>query len=222
MLEVKALSARYGAVIAVRSIDLSVATGNIVALVGPNGAGKSTALRSIMGQHLEQEGSVVVDDTDVSQRGAVIASRSGLAIVPQGRRLFATLTVEEHYMLSGSRASDDAMRPEEIEEFFPGLARRRSVRSASLSGGEQQMLAIARAVLTGPRYILMDEPTEGLAPSIVENVAAMVQHLPRRGIGVLITDEHNGPLTHTADELIHIDRGSIELQADNGNQEATT
>lgn len=209
MLEIRNLTARYGAVHAARRIDLTLERGEVAVLVGSNGAGKSTLLRSIMGQHTDCDGTISIDGRVVGPRGAVAAARAGIAIVPQGRRLFASLTVAEHLDLSASRAGASAMTAAEIEEFFPSLGRRRNVRAVSLSGGEQQMLAIARAVLLGPSFVLMDEPTEGLAPSIVENVVSLIAHLPTLDMGALVAEQHDGVLTTTADRTIRIERGSI-------------
>ncbi len=209
MLEVRDLTARYGAVQAARGIDVTLERGEVAVLVGANGAGKTTLLRSIMGQHADCDGTVSIDGRVVGPRGAVAAARAGIAIVPQGRRLFTSLTVAEHLDLSASRACASAMTPAEVEEFFPSLGRRGSVRAVSLSGGEQQMLAIARAILLGPSFVLMDEPTEGLAPSIVENVVSLIAHLPTLGMGVLVAEQHDGVLTATAERTIRIERGSI-------------
>ncbi|MGD9700878.1 MAG: ABC transporter ATP-binding protein [Acidimicrobiia bacterium] len=213
MLEIIGLSARYGAAVAVRSIDMDVAPGELVACIGPNGAGKTTLLRAIMGQHAARDGAVTVDGRRLGAGGPTDAARAGIAIVPQGRRLFPSLTVDEHLAIAVSRARPDGMGTAELFEYFPSLARRRRVRAASLSGGEQQMLAIGRAALLGPRYILMDEPTEGLAPAIVSNVAGLVEQLPKRGIGVVVTDQHAGPLVRGADRTYHMDRGSMTAGA---------
>jgi branched-chain amino acid transport system ATP-binding protein len=193
VLEIRGLVARYGPVTAVRGIDLDVGRGEIVAVVGANGAGKSTALRSIIGQHRDRSGQISIDGQRVSLRGgAVTAARAGIAIVPQGRRLFASLTVSEHLDLAASRRQARKMTIDDALELFPNLARRLGVRAGLLSGGEQQMLAIARAALLGPSFILMDEPTEGLAPTIVDSVVALVEQLPERGMGVVVTDQQPG------------------------------
>lgn len=212
MLEVRRMSAQFGMVEAVRDISLSVAPGQIVALTGPNGSGKTTALRAIMGQHHDAVGDVLIDGQRIGPAGAVRAARAGIAIVPQGRRLFPSLTVAEHFDLAVSRARSGAMTQSELGEYFPGLLRRLPVRARALSGGEQQMLAIARAVLVGPRFVLFDEPTEGLAPAIVENVVTLIEQLPRRNIGVLVTDQHESRLTEPATVHYRIDRGAIHTQ----------
>lgn len=210
MLEARQLTARYGAVIATREIDLTVAPGQIVALIGSNGSGKTTTLRTIMGQHHDATGEVLIDGTPVGPGNAVRASRAGIAIVPQGRRLFPSLTVDEHLDLIASRAQPDAMPLAELREYLPGLFRRLHVRARALSGGEQQMLAIGRAVLLGPRFILFDEPTEGLAPAIIENVVALIEQLSSRSIGVLVSDQHDSRITEPATVKHRIERGTIQ------------
>jgi branched-chain amino acid transport system ATP-binding protein len=211
VLEVRDLTARFGPVTVVRGIDLDVDRGGVVAVVGANGAGKTTALRSIIGQHRDRAGSVTVDGSGVPfGGGAVAGARAGIAIVPQGRRLFASLTVAEHLDLAASRARRGSMAVDEAMELFPNLARRRKVRAAMLSGGEQQMLAVARAVLLGPAYVLMDEPTEGLAPSMVDSVVGLAARLPARGIGVLVTDQQAaGPLVELSTTRYEMDRGEL-------------
>ena len=216
-LEVRSLTARYGAVTAVRQADLTVAAGAIAVITGPNGAGKTTLLRSIMGQHRDVDGEVLVDGVDVGGRGAVATARLGVSIVPQGRRLFGSLTVAEHLALARGRAGSGSGASADIDELFPGLHRRRSVRAASLSGGEQQMLAIARAVLVNPRYVLLDEPTEGLAPSIVANVLALGLRLPEAGIGVILTDNGDAHLDDHLDDVATVtyqmERGEVRRAA---------
>ena len=209
MLEVRALRAGYGPVEAVRGIDLVVRARAVTVLVGPNGAGKTTALRAIMGQHRQATGTITVSGERVPLGNPVRACRAGLAIVPQGRRVFATLTVDEHLDLASSRGRQGAMTVAELTTFFPGLDRRRRVRAQSLSGGEQQMLAIARALLLGPSVLLMDEPMEGLAPAIVNNVMELISYLPSRDIAVVVTDQQGGPLTEIADDVRVMDRGTL-------------
>lgn len=213
MLEVRGLVARFGPVVAVRGIDLDVRPGEIVALVGPNGAGKTTALRAIMGQHRNRIGTIGINGAQVPLGGgAVAAARAGLAIVPQGRKLFTSLTVDEHLDLSASRirGRKGRMGIEEAFELFPNLASRRRIRAGLLSGGEQQMLAIARAVLASPAYVLMDEPTEGLSPPMVAGVAALIEKLPVFGMGVLVTDQQAaGALVRLANRRHEMSRGEI-------------
>jgi branched-chain amino acid transport system ATP-binding protein len=212
MLEVTDLCARYGQAQVVRGVTFAVEAGEAVALVGPNGAGKTTALRAIGGLHQVRTGTVRLDGEDLSRASTVATARAGLILVPQGRRLFGSLTVSEHVRLAESRRSDvkDRLTSEEVFGFFPQLAKRLGVRAGSLSGGEQQMLAITRAVLQGPRYILLDEPTEGLSPSMVEVVAGLVTQLPARGMGLVITEQSStSQVLTTATRHLTMDRGRV-------------
>ncbi len=214
MLEISGLIARFGPVIAVRDAALAIAPGETVAIVGPNGAGKTTLLRAIMGQHVDRDGEIVADGVRLDRAAPTMAARAGIAIVPQGRRLFPSLTVREHIGLSASRSRAKARFTEhDLFEFFPGLARRLDVHASLLSGGEQQMLAIGRATLLNPSYVLMDEPTEGLAPSIVDNVTALIERLPALGMGVVVTEQTKSPLISSVRRL-SMDRGTVGQPAD--------
>jgi branched-chain amino acid transport system ATP-binding protein len=217
MLEVTNLSARYGQAQVVREVTFVVAPGEAVALVGPNGAGKTTLLRAVGGLHQVRSGTVRLDGEDLSTASTVATARAGLVLVPQGRRLFASLTVAEHIRLAESRRSDRPGRltRDDVFSFFPQLAKRLTVRASSLSGGEQQMLAITRAVLQGPRYILLDEPTEGLSPSMVDVVSGLVTELPARGMGLVITEQSAAShVLATATRHLTMDRGRLSASGD--------
>lgn len=212
MLDIAKLSARYGQAQVVREVTLQVAAGEAVAVVGANGAGKTTLLRAIGGLHQHRTGGISIDDTDLSKASTVATARAGIVLVPQGRRLFGSLTVEEHVRLAETRPSAAAERltRHEVFTFFPQLAKRLEVRASSLSGGEQQMLAITRAVLQGPRFVLLDEPTEGLSPTMVEVVSGMVTELPARGMGLLITEQAaTSHVLATAARHVLMDRGRL-------------
>jgi len=209
MLEVEDLRAWHGAAEVVRSISFEVAAGTVAAIVGPNGAGKTTLARALAGLHRPREGRVLLGGRDLPRAGATGVARAGLRLVPQGRRLFPSLTVAEHFALARRGGAPDAVSPEQLLEIFPNLERRRRVRAKLLSGGEQQMLAIARAVLPGPRVIVLDEPTEGLAPGIVELVARLVGTLRERGVGVLLLEQPGTFPGRVADDVLLIDRGVL-------------
>src|SRR5690606_34484267 len=175
VLEVSGLRAGYGAAEVVRGVSLSVEPGQVVAVVGRNGAGKSTLASALAGLHRATAGTVRLAGRDLTGHGPVRVARAGLALVPQGRRVFASLTVDEHLRMAARLPRDHAAGPtawsvEDLLDRFPPLASRRRVRARELSGGEQQMLAISRAVLLGPRVLVLDEPTEGLAPGVVSLV----------------------------------------------------
>jgi branched-chain amino acid transport system ATP-binding protein len=209
MLAVEDLSASYGAVQAVRSVSFEVAAGEVLAVAGPNGAGKSTLANVLAGLHRSRSGRILLDGTDLSSARATQTSRAGVTLVPQGRRVFGSCTVAEHVDLAESRARAGAIGIEQVLTHFSRLHDRWTVRARQLSGGEQQMLAITRAVLLGPRVLVLDEPTEGLAPAIVTAVAGLVRDLRDQGVAVVLM-EQPGPFVDTlADRTVTMDRGLI-------------
>jgi branched-chain amino acid transport system ATP-binding protein len=194
-LSIDDLHVRYGAVVAVRGASLSVDAGEIVAVVGPNGAGKSSMLGGVCGSldDATVAGSITVDGEQVNRLAPEHRLRRGIALVPQGRRIFARLTVHENLVLSGLVEGDSAERErrlEEMEALFPILAEFRERPAGLLSGGQQQMLAIARALMSRPRFVLLDEPSLGLSPKIVADVFAVLERLRDDGIGVLLVEQN--------------------------------
>ena len=214
MLEIRDLNATYGAVHAVRNASLTVAPGTVVAVLGPNGAGKSTLANAIAGLHKERSGCVLLDGRDLSGARSMRLVRAGIALVPQGRRVFACCTVSEHVGLARGRASGPALQLDHLLEIFPRLRDRWSVRARQLSGGEQQMLAITRAVLLGPRLLVLDEPTEGLAPSIVRSVAELVGALRAQGTAVVLMEQPGPFADSVADRVASMDRGVLSTAYD--------
>jgi branched-chain amino acid transport system ATP-binding protein len=211
MLEVEDLRATYGAVQAVRGATFQVSAGEVLAVVGPNGAGKSTLANAVAGLHRSRTGRVVLDGRDLGKARTTSIVRAGISLVPQGRRVFGSCTVAEHVRLAGGHAASDAVPLEEVLAIFPKLRDRWSVRARQLSGGEQQMLAITRAILLGPWLVVLDEPTEGLAPSIVSAVADLVRLLKRRGVAVILM-EQAGPFPYAlADRVATMDRGVLSV-----------
>ena len=209
MLVVEDLSASYGAVQAVRRVSFHVAAGEVLAVIGPNGAGKSTLANVLAGLHRSRSGRIVLDGTDLGSARTTQTARAGLTLVPQGRRVFGSCTVAEHVALAGAHARPGAIRVEQVLTHFSRLRDRWSVRARQLSGGEQQMLAITRAVLLGPRVLVLDEPTEGLAPAIVTAVAGLVGDLRDQGLAVVLM-EQPGPFVATlADRTVTMDRGLL-------------
>jgi branched-chain amino acid transport system ATP-binding protein len=218
MLELSEVSAFHGPVEAVREVTLHAAAGRVTAVVGPNGAGKSTLARTIAGLHRVRTGTIRLDGNDLSQASAVEAARSGIALVPQGRRLFPSLTVAEHLSLARRHRRAGATTPAEVLELFPNLARRLKVRARALSGGEQQMLAIGRAVLIGPLVLVLDEPTEGLAPTVVELVSGLITHLTEKGVAVLLFEQAGAFPAEIADDVATMARGVLR---ENSNTEVS-
>jgi branched-chain amino acid transport system ATP-binding protein len=212
MLELRDVCASYGPVEAVRGVSLTVPDGSVLALVGANGAGKTTLARAVAGLHRARGGEIRTQTRDLSRCSALETARAGVTLVPQGRRLFGSLTVDEHLAVTRRHRRPRAPAPEELLELFPQLRERRKVRARSLSGGEQQMLAIARAVLLGPDVVILDEPTEGLAPAVVELVGALVARLRDDGVSVLLLEQRGAFPLAVADEVVEMERGVIARQ----------
>jgi branched-chain amino acid transport system ATP-binding protein len=192
MLEVRALEAAYGEALALRGIDLQVGTGEIVAVVGPNGAGKSTLVNVVAGLHRVRAGQVLMDGADLSGLSAHRFCDQGIAIVPEGRRLFPRMTVRENLELGAYRRAARPGRDQAlawVHELFPRLAERESQLAGSLSGGEQQMVAIGRALMAGPRVLVLDEPSLGLAPVVVDLVFDAITEIDRTGVSVLLVEQ---------------------------------
>jgi branched-chain amino acid transport system ATP-binding protein len=203
-LAVDKLTAGYGAVAVVRDVSLRIAPGEAVALLGRNGAGKTTTLMAIAGAVRPMAGSVAIDGRQVVGMPSYRVARLGLSLVPQGRRIFPTLSVRENLFL-GSRGGN----VDEVHSLFPVLAQRASVSGIALSGGEQQMLAIGRALMTRPRLLLMDEPSEGLAPQVVREIGELVARLRRElGLSVLIAEQNLALAFAVADRVYIMERGA--------------
>jgi branched-chain amino acid transport system ATP-binding protein len=203
-LAVNKLTAGYGAVAVVRDVSIRVAPGEAVALLGRNGAGKTTTLMAIAGAVRPMAGSVAIDGRPVAGLPSYRIARQGLSLVPQGRRIFATLSVRENLFL-GSRGGN----LDEVHALFPVLGQRGSVSGVALSGGEQQMLAIGRALMTRPRLLLMDEPSEGLAPQVVHEIGELVARLRQElGLSVLIAEQNLALAFAVADRVYVMERGA--------------
>lgn len=210
MFEVVNLRACHGPAEVVRGVSLRVSDAEVIAVMGPNGAGKTTLARAIAGLHRAKQGVVRLNGRDISRWSAVEVARAGVTLVPQGRRLFSSLTVAEHLTLASRHRRPRALSAEELLELFPQLGERLKVRARSLSGGEQQMLAIARAVVLGPDVLVMDEPTEGLAPSVVQLVSRLIAQLRARSVGILVLEQNRVFASDVADEVLAMDRGVIK------------
>jgi branched-chain amino acid transport system ATP-binding protein len=211
VLEVDGLTTRYGSIVAIRDVSLRVETGEIVGLIGPNGAGKSTLLNTIVGLLRPAAGRVLFDGQDVTGWSPDRMLRRGVALVPERRRLFSDLTVHENLLVAGvtTPTADRRRRIAEVTELFPVLDRRRSVRAGYLSGGEAQQLAIARALMGGPRLLLMDEPTLGLAPALVDLVFELVVRLREEGHTVLVVEQNARQLLGVSDRAYVMRTGGI-------------
>jgi branched-chain amino acid transport system ATP-binding protein len=211
MLEVRDLHSYYGDAHVIHGVSLNVAQGEVVALLGRNGMGKTTIIRSIMGLSPPQvrSGSVRWRGEElVGQRPHSIASRK-IAIVPQGRRLFPSLTVTEHLTLLKSARATEGWTMNKVFELFPRLGERRHHRGGQLSGGERQMLAVGRALMIDPELILMDEPSEGLAPVMVQHLEEIVIDLRKAGLSILLVEQNLYSALATSERVYVLDTGKI-------------
>ena len=193
MLEVRALDVFYGDARALESVDIDVADGEIVCIVGPNGAGKSTLVNAIAGLHRSVQGTITMGGADVTHVPSHRVCRHGVAIVPEGRRIFPAMTVRENldlgaYRPEARRARDESLRW--VHDLFPRLRERPEQLAGTLSGGEQQMLAIGRALMASPRLLLMDEPSLGLAPVIVDELFDVITSINAAGVSVLMVEQN--------------------------------
>jgi branched-chain amino acid transport system ATP-binding protein len=214
-LEVEGLCAWYGASQALHGVTLNVRQGETVALLGRNGAGKTTTLRAITGALRSRRGKVIVNGIETSGIPVHHVARHGLAYVPEDRGIFPSLNVGENLMLPPAW-SDRGFSTAEIFELFPNLRERLHSPAARLSGGEQQMLAMARVLRTGPRVLLLDEPTEGLAPVIVQRIGDIIRMLKQRGIAVLLVEQNFRFASRLADRYYVMEHGAISDQFDAG------
>lgn len=214
LLEIKGLDAFHGEAQALRGVDLSVAEGEVVTLVGRNGAGKTTLLRSVMGLHRQVSGEVRFAGRDVVRLPPHKRARAGLGWVQDDRGVYASLTVEENLLLPPV-VSDRAWPVEKVYDAFPVLADRRRAGGTTLSGGEQQMLAIARVLRTGARMMLLDEPTEGLAPVIVKQIGDIIRQVKESGGTVLLIEQNVKFAATVADRHYLLAQGAVVESLDN-------
>jgi len=193
MLQVVDVEASYGPFLALSGVTLEIRAGEIVALLGPNGAGKTTLIRCIAGLLRPRAGEIRWDGASLASVAAHRIVECGIAVVPEGRRLFATMTVEEHLDLGAFAPhahTGRAQRLEEVYAIFPILRERRRQLVRSLSGGQQQMVAIGRALMAAPRLLVLDEPSLGLAPRIVESILGVLGEINRRGVSILLVEQN--------------------------------
>jgi branched-chain amino acid transport system ATP-binding protein len=223
VLEVEGLRAGYGPAEILFGVSLKLARGEVAALMGRNGAGKSTTLKAIMGLVPPRAGQVCFAGQEIAGMPAFRIARLGLGYVPEDRRIFTDLTVAENLEV-GRRAArgHTAWTPERLFEIFPNLAAMRGRRAAAMSGGEQQMLAIARTLMGNPEAVLLDEPSEGLAPVILELMADAVLSMKREGIAVLLSEQNFDFAAAVADRAYVIERGEIRYDGSMAALEADT
>ncbi|MGH3136759.1 MAG: ABC transporter ATP-binding protein [Gaiellaceae bacterium] len=214
MLELSGLEVRYGTVPAVRGLDLSVGKGEIVGLIGPNGAGKSTTLHAIMGVVRPSAGDVRVDGSSIRGRAPEQVVRAGVALVPEGRRIFSELTVEENVRLGlcGRRSKNGAAGAlERVYELFPVVRESRRRQAGLLSGGQQQQLAIGRALVAEPDVLLLDEPSLGLAPTVVNTVFEALAAIRTQGVTILLVEQRAQRTVAFADRTYVVSNGELRM-----------
>jgi branched-chain amino acid transport system ATP-binding protein len=211
MLEVRSLCSSHGRVVAVRGLDLSASVGRITLVLGANGAGKTTTLRTIAGLHKPLSGEVLLDGVAVQGWPAHRMVAAGVVLVPEGRRVFAPLTVQENLQLGGYTTAQDTLATamENVFELFPILFERRRGAAGLLSGGEQQMLAFGRALMSRPKVMLMDEPSMGLAPAVIDTVLGRVRDIADSGISLLVVEQNADLGLEIADDAVVMARGEV-------------
>lgn len=216
MLDVKSVSVFYGASQALSEVSIAAEVGKVSCILGRNGVGKTSLIRAIAGLQPLATGEIVFDGENINNLSTAQRARKGIALVPQGREIFATLTVEEN-LKTGYACLPRATRhiPDEIFELFPVLKNMLGRRGGDLSGGQQQQLAIARALVTRPRLLLLDEPTEGIQPSIIKDIGRVISLLRSRGgMAIILVEQYFEFARRLADNFVILNRGKIVLAGD--------
>ncbi len=214
---VKSLQVTYGQVLAVRDFSLTIAEGEHVALIGANGAGKTSALKAIAGLLKPFSGQVLWQGQDVTGRPAHLLQRQGISLVPEGRGIFAHMSVFENLMMGAYCRSDRSAVLREIKELYavlPRLAERTHQKAGTLSGGEQQMMVIARALLAKPRLLLLDEPSMGLAPVMVSEIFRLIARSRQQGVAVLLVEQNARLALSVTERAYVLENGSLVMQGD--------
>jgi branched-chain amino acid transport system ATP-binding protein len=210
MLRVHGLEAGYGTAQVLFGIDLEVGDGEVVSLMGRNGMGKTTTVRAVMGLLAPMSGRIAVDGHDLTGAPPYRIAQAGLGLVPEGRQVFPTLTVDENLLATAAdRDGRGRWTVERVHTLFPRLAERRRHLGRHLSGGEQQMLAIGRALMTNPKLLILDEATEGLAPLIREEIWRCLAGLKAEGLAILVIDKHLDALLDLADRHVIVEKGRV-------------
>lgn len=208
MLELRQVHTYYGDSHILQGISFNVKQGKVVGLLGRNGMGKTTLIRSVVGFTPPRQGEVLFKERDITGWSSNRVVNFGIGLVPQGRRVFPSLSVFENLTVA-NRRSGGQWNLKRVLEIFPRLGERRAIRAGKLSGGEQQMLAIARALMTNPDLLLMDEPTEGLAPLMVREVGRVIENLKSQGLSILLVEQNLPLALRVSDEIHVLSRGRI-------------
>lgn len=210
LLSVSGIETYYGNIVALRGVDIDVHRGEIVTLIGANGAGKSTLMMTICGNPRARHGQIVYDGTDITAMPTHEIMRLGIAQSPEGRRIFPRMTVMENLQM-GAQLVDDKYFDDDVKrvfDLFPRLKERQVQRGGTLSGGEQQMLAIGRALMTNPRLLVLDEATEGLAPAVRQEIWRSLHRLKTEGLAILVIDKSLAELSTLVDRYVIIEKGA--------------
>ncbi len=214
MLKVENLHVYYGGIHAIKGIDFEVAEGKVITLIGANGAGKSTTLRNICGLVDKSEGSIYYKDKDISELDTKERTKAGLVMVPEGRRIFPNLTVYENLQLGAFKRNDTDGIKKDLEwvyELFPRMKERIEQKAGTLSGGEQQMLAVGRALMSKPELLLMDEPSLGLAPLLVKEIFEIIEEINSQGTTILLIEQNAYAALNIADYAYVLETGLIMM-----------
>ncbi len=216
LLEIRGLEVRYGGIRAVKGIDLEIAAGELVCLIGANGAGKSSTLRAVSGLAQSAPGSIRFDGRDLAGVPAFARARAGLVMVPEGRGVFAQLSVEENLAMGAYARADAGVAPDRarVFELFPRLAERRRQTAGTLSGGEQQMLAIGRALMSRPKLLALDEPSMGLAPIAAQKILQVIRDINSTGVTVLLVEQNARSALALAHRAYVMESGEITLSGE--------
>jgi urea transport system ATP-binding protein len=223
MLDVNAIDLHYGAAQALRSVSLKAEIGKVTCVLGRNGVGKTSLLRAIVGQHPISKGSIMFDGGDITKLPTVERARHGIAIVPQGREIFPLLTVEENLETGFAPLPRDKRSvPSDVFSLFPVLRDMLGRRGGDLSGGQQQQLAIGRALVMRPRLLLLDEPTEGIQPSIIKDIGRAIDYLRSlKEMAIILVEQYLDFAQDLGDYLVVMDRGAIVYASDKASMDET-
>ncbi|SCL87174.1 ABC transporter ATP-binding protein [Sporanaerobacter sp. PP17-6a] len=217
MLSVKDLHVSYGGIRALRGININIEQNKIVTLIGANGAGKSSALRAVMGLVKAEKGSIKYDDRELLGKSTKNIVKMGISLVPEGRKVFSNLTVEENLILGAYTRNDKETIKKDIErqyELFPRLKERSWQKAGTLSGGEQQMLAVARGLMIRPKLLMMDEPSLGLAPLLVKDIFEIIKEIHRQGNTILLVEQNAKKALEIADYGYVLETGQLILEGE--------
>ncbi len=215
MLKINDLNVYYGGIHALRGVSIHVPEGKIISLIGANGAGKSTTLRTIMGLEKPRVGKVLYKDTDITGYKTTDIVKSGIVLVPEGRRVFSNLTVKENLILGAYCRNDKDQIEKDMQwvyELFPRLKEREWQKAGTMSGGEQQMLAVGRGLMTVPQVMMMDEPSLGLAPLIVKDIFSIIKEINRRGVTILLIEQNAKAALEISDYAYVLETGNVVLE----------